>query len=73
MWRWQVHVFLSEFRVADAKHWLPVGSAPFDEAAALRLREIMFAAVTAAAINVSRAGCDPPTAPELQQVVAARR
>lgn len=50
-----------------------VGSAPFDEAAALRLREIMFAAVTAAAINVSRAGCDPPTAPELQQVVAARR
>ncbi|CAJ1429330.1 unnamed protein product [Effrenium voratum] len=45
-----------------------VGSKPFDEAAVRRLRCVLFAAVTAAAMNVSRAGCDPPTGKDLRKV-----
>lgn len=47
-----------------------VGAKPFDEAAMQRLRFIMLAAVTAAAMNVSQPGCDPPRAAQLSKVLA---
>ncbi|CAJ1361095.1 unnamed protein product, partial [Effrenium voratum] len=49
-----------------------VGSKPFDEAAVRRLRCVLFAAVTAAAMNVSRAGCDPPTGKDLRKVILVK-
>lgn len=42
-----------------------VAQSPWHGEAVARLKEILVSAVTAAAINVSRAGCDPPTATEL--------
>lgn len=47
-----------------------VGAKPFDEAAVQRLRFIMLAAVTAAAMNVSQPGCDPPRAAQLSKVLS---
>eukprot|EP00435_Cladocopium_sp_Y103_P026921 s2598_g6.t1 len=49
---------------------LNVGAKPFDEAAVQRLRFIMLAAVTAAAMNVSQPGCDPPRAAQLSKVLS---
>lgn len=47
------------------------GGTAWDAAAVERLQEILRHAVAAAAINVSRAGCDPPTQEELRSAMAA--
>lgn len=49
------------------------GGAAWDAPAVLRLQEILQSAVAAAAINVSRSGCNPPTAKELAGALAAVR
>jgi len=46
------------------------GGAAWDAAAVLRLQDVLAAAVAAAAINVSRPGCDPPSAKELATALA---
>jgi len=52
---------------------LLAGNSAWDEESGQRLRELMQLAVTGAAINCSRSGCDPPTCDEVGQALAAVR